>query len=69
MEWHWPKNLEELTRLLREEGALIHAGGTAIGKKGLIGSACHRHVLSALNYVKKQDGFGISVLLQSLTRH
>ena len=57
MEWHWPKNLEELTRLLREEGALIHAGGTAI-REERIKSAVHVIDMSCLplNYVKKQDG-------------
>ena len=57
MEWHWPKDLEELTRLLKEEGALIHAGGTAI-REERIKSAVHVIDMSCLplNYVKRQDG-------------
>lgn len=57
MEWHWPKDLEELARLLKEEGALIHAGGTAI-REERIKSAVHVIDMSCLplNYVKRQDG-------------
>lgn len=56
MEWYFPKSLEELAELLKEEGVFIHAGGTAI-KEERIKSAKRVIDISSLplNYVKK-DG-------------
>lgn len=55
MEWYRPKSLEELTKLLGEDGVLIHSGGTAI-KEDKIKSATKVVDLSSLSlrYVKKE---------------
>jgi len=55
MEWYRPKSLEELTKLLSEDGALIHSGGTAI-KEDRIKSASRVIDMSGLplGYVKKE---------------
>jgi len=55
MEWYFPKSREELAELLKEEGILIHAGGTAI-KEERIKSAKRVIDISSLplNYIKKE---------------